>query len=378
MAIYCDGCGKKLFFQYKKLYNANFCDSCWKKLKADTLIKEDYSSLDDAIQAGQELIKLAQQNNFNKTAISEIEDYFTEIKSREYPLFVADGGLRQKIKIFSNKCIIYTELNFPYNIPELTSELNDVQREINNSKKIIREADARADYAWANRSLTERINDYKNAPTRKVLKDVGGEEGECYWVTVKDLRKPSEKRKEKESLDLQNKENQVKDDYAPRDEGSFNKNLEKLPDVGDYYDSSRNSPKKMLRREFSTEILSTDEQHEAFNRIHDIRPGKRTILLYNIKDAVFFEPKNNSFGYIKLIRMDGIPGAPHIFFSSANTGSMRQAFLQEKYLLQKRDSEIRRIQQQEEYKKINYCPYCGFKVQSSEMVYCINCGKKLK
>jgi len=417
MAVYCDGCGKKLSFQYKKLYGANFCNNCWNKLNADVLIKEEYATLKEAEQAEQELIKTAKDSNFDDSAISEIENYFSEIKSREYPIFVADGELKQKVKIFPEKCIIFTELDFPSEVPELSSELDNIKREIRNAKKIINEADARADYKWENRSLSERIYDYKNAPKRDVLKM---EENDSYWTTVRDLRKPSEKRKEKEALDLEYRNKHVKDEYAPNYGGIFSNNLEKTPDIGDkpgnrydpaysYQETSQDQksnsnegikigdiwqklndysevhpygdyqPPTEKEREFSTEILSTDEKDEAFNRVHDIKPGKRTILFDRIKDAIFSEPKtNDSFGYIKLLRKDGIPGAPYIFFSSDNYESMRQAFLQIKFILQERDFKIQRIQRQEEYRKINYCPHCGFKVQNSGGMYCTNCGRKLE
>ena len=114
MAVYCDGCGKKLSFQYKKLYGANFCNNCWNKLNADVLIKEEYATLKEAEQAEQELIKTAKDSNFDDSAISEIENYFSEIKSREYPIFVADGGIKAESKNIPRKMHYFHRIGFSF------------------------------------------------------------------------------------------------------------------------------------------------------------------------------------------------------------------------------------------------------------------------
>ena len=103
----CSVCGKNALM-VTNFRDVTLCKKCDSLINASSQYKRDFLSNDELMQQKNSALQLALENGFSQKIINSISEFFDEYIKDGY-ITTIDGKAGQKLKLFTNYCIVVTK-----------------------------------------------------------------------------------------------------------------------------------------------------------------------------------------------------------------------------------------------------------------------------
>ena len=106
----CDGCGE-LVHETTRVGKAKMCSKCFAKINTSAWKEEEYEDNKYVEKNRKKVLKIASKRGYPQVVVNGINAHF-DSKIQPGLLYVLNGGVGQKLKVFENHCVLITSDSF--------------------------------------------------------------------------------------------------------------------------------------------------------------------------------------------------------------------------------------------------------------------------